>query len=472
MEETKQDIVTYKFHELIVHQNKLSLSLCDFFEITDFDPSQFFDSSFWCALNSLEDDEWFEVSDDVIEIIGYKGSGARKDNIRNNLFSFVKRCFIENIDYNFTLFRKSGISGSGGHTKNTLKMKRDSFKMLLLTANTQNSKDIYRYLIAFENNVKQYAIYQHECQMYQKENEVTRLKALTDVPTLDAYRKNALTINKQKRTVYVFTSKRYASLDLYKIGISFCPKKRKNGINTTHVLPDDEFYEVHSVECYDADLVEKYVHDSLDQYRYRKEREFFLLPLHLIKTVIDNTASLFNDCYERINDAIEKWNYSTETAVINTNDTSYQSDTKTEHAINDTNATCTDIEPMYEQHELPVLQTLETQNALTVLKNTNNTNTCTTDLYTQLQHVCRTTGLSIEYIKRASNLIDTVEKIQTYPELHNTFGIRNIERENVEFIRKLARCYGVHNTNKNQSKQELIDKIIDSYKCLSQLSVS
>ena len=36
MEETKQDTLTYKFHELIIHQNKLSLTLCDFFEITDF----------------------------------------------------------------------------------------------------------------------------------------------------------------------------------------------------------------------------------------------------------------------------------------------------------------------------------------------------------------------------------------------------------------------------------------------------
>ena len=93
-------------------------------------------------------------------------------------------------------------------------MKRDSFKMLLLTSNTQNSKDIYRYLIAFENNVKQYAIYQHECQLYQKETQLNnehqenvRLKALTDVPVLDTYRKNALTINKQKRIVYVFTCK-------------------------------------------------------------------------------------------------------------------------------------------------------------------------------------------------------------------------------------------------------------------------
>ena len=93
MAATKQDIAMYKFNDLIVNENKLSLSLCDFFEITDFNPSQFFDSSFWCALNSLEDDEWFEVSDDIIEIIGYKGTVARMDSIRSNMFSFVKKHF-------------------------------------------------------------------------------------------------------------------------------------------------------------------------------------------------------------------------------------------------------------------------------------------------------------------------------------------------------------------------------------------
>ena len=81
MEATKQAVVTYKFNELIVNQNKVSLTLCEFFEITNFNPSQFFDSSFWCALNSLEDDEWFEVTDNVIEIIGYKGTESRVDHI-------------------------------------------------------------------------------------------------------------------------------------------------------------------------------------------------------------------------------------------------------------------------------------------------------------------------------------------------------------------------------------------------------
>ena len=199
MEETKQDVVTYKFHELIVQQNKISLTLCDFFEITNFDPNQFFDSFFWCALNSLDDAEWFEVSDDVIETIGYKGTMTRMDSTRNNMFNFIKKHFIENIDYMFVHESKCAKSGSGGHNKLSLKMKRDSFKMVLMKSSTQNSDQIYRYLIAFENQVKKYAIYQHECQLYQQNTENLRLKALTDAPMLDSFRKNALTINKQKR---------------------------------------------------------------------------------------------------------------------------------------------------------------------------------------------------------------------------------------------------------------------------------
>jgi len=123
MEETKQGTVTYKFNDLIVHQNKVSLTLCDFFEITDFDPSQFFDSSFWCALNSLEDDEWFEVNDDIIEIIGYKGTVARKDNIRTNLMCFIKSHFTEHADYKLSsLDHSSNAKNKGGRSKMRLEM--------------------------------------------------------------------------------------------------------------------------------------------------------------------------------------------------------------------------------------------------------------------------------------------------------------------------------------------------------------
>ena len=42
------------------------------------------------ALNSLGDDEWFEVSDDIIERVGYKGTVARMDNILPGIFQGKK----------------------------------------------------------------------------------------------------------------------------------------------------------------------------------------------------------------------------------------------------------------------------------------------------------------------------------------------------------------------------------------------
>ena len=97
MEESKQD---YKFHDLIVVQNKLSLSMCAFLDLTDFDTNQYFSSSFWCELNALGDHEWFDVPDYIIERVGYKGTAERMDSIRSNLFSFIKRSLLRMLTTN------------------------------------------------------------------------------------------------------------------------------------------------------------------------------------------------------------------------------------------------------------------------------------------------------------------------------------------------------------------------------------
>ena len=108
-----------------MNQNQLSLSLVDFFDVLGFNPNQFFDSSFWCALNTLEDEEWFEITDDIIAKIGYKGTEGKLFAIRNNTFRVLKKHFTENIDYIFTYQVGYVKSGSGGQNKMTLKMKRD-----------------------------------------------------------------------------------------------------------------------------------------------------------------------------------------------------------------------------------------------------------------------------------------------------------------------------------------------------------
>ena len=72
-----------------------------------------------------------------------------------------------------------------------LKMKRDSFKMLLMTVNTECSKYMYRFLISFENQMKKYSHYQHECEMYKKEMETEKIKCETILSNLEEYIKNA-----------------------------------------------------------------------------------------------------------------------------------------------------------------------------------------------------------------------------------------------------------------------------------------
>ena len=319
---------------------------------------------------------------------------------------------------------------------------------MLSKVGTETSDFIHDYILDIEHGAMKYVLYQNHCELYKKDEEVTRLKALTDVPTLDAYRKNALTINKQKRTVYVFTSKRYASLDLYKIGISFFPKKRKNGINTTHVLPDDEFYEVHIVECFDADLVEKYIHDSLDQYRYRKEREFFLLPLPLIKKVVDSVASLFNDCYEQINDAIETWDNPKQTA-----------EKGTQHLLQ--------VPPLQQETaSIPIkIETPHIQQTVTHIKKERSNEM---ELIRMFNENIDNEGISEKKLRYLSTLLIITDKVKRYAELQDITSIdtRYLEQYTLPKLRRLAHCMGITQPHTVPSKEQLIQRIVSIYEAL------
>ena len=114
---------TYEFYELIVLKKLLVLSLCDFFAETGFDPNVYFSSTFWFSLNRLNDEEWFKVTDDVIEKIGFKDKG--KSNHRTNIFECLKKHFVESVDYILVLDHARTIIGRGCANKRTLKMKRD-----------------------------------------------------------------------------------------------------------------------------------------------------------------------------------------------------------------------------------------------------------------------------------------------------------------------------------------------------------
>ena len=182
---------------------------------------------------------------------------------------------------------------------------------MLMKVGTETSDLIHDYILDFEEGCVKYAV-------YQKEQEIEDLKTLTSLPILDASRQNALLPAKIERKVYVFTSKRYEKMGLYKIGASFNIKKRKGGINTTHVLDDDEFYEVYSANCYEAATTESFIHEKLDAYRYRPKREFFLAPIIVLKRLIDIVVNKFNEMFDDVVCAMDEWTTPKEVIVLST----------------------------------------------------------------------------------------------------------------------------------------------------------
>ena len=472
MEETKQDLVTYKFNELIVHQNKLSLTLCEFFEITNFDPSQFFDSSFWCALNSLEDDEWFELSDDIIEIIGFKGTEKRIDNIRSNLITFIRKHFVEYVDYEFSVLKHlSAKSGSGGHNKMTLKMKRDSFKMVLMKSNTQHSDQIYRYLIAFENHVKKYSIYQYECELYKKNQQIsknneeimkkdeeiiknneqiTQFKAQTlssqTPPPLNKYQQNRLKSDRVQRYVYIATSKNNVKNDLYKIGLTDNPKSRKIGMNSTHVRNDDIIYFVHTVKSYDADILERLIHTQLHDYKYKERldnsaNEWYMFPIEYIIQLVDYTAQNFNNANTFLQNLTNK--------------------------VNNNEVTCTDII----QHEIQLIDTTN---------NTTNTSITHASQMTQtppspknfnkcinmhgldeLENICYEHCVTVEQLHGLTTVAKALRNHTTLKYIKDREVLESVSMRN---LRKVAAELNIPNTHTIPSKSLLIDNIVSRYK--------
>lgn len=96
------DNTNYEFHQLIVGKKMLSLSLCEFFTETEFDANMYFTSTFWFTLNQLNDNDWFEVTDEVIQKIGFQGD-IKKCHPRTNLFECIKKHFNENVDYTLSI---------------------------------------------------------------------------------------------------------------------------------------------------------------------------------------------------------------------------------------------------------------------------------------------------------------------------------------------------------------------------------
>ena len=104
-------------------------------------------------------------------------------------------------------------------------------------------------------------------------------------------------IKAKKRTIeeiYIATNKRYENESIYKIGRSENSVNRVKGMNTSSI-PADDMYLCSVFQCYDSVLVERILHDLLEDYRIVKNREFFKLSLEEIKNTVGEICECFNN---------------------------------------------------------------------------------------------------------------------------------------------------------------------------------
>ncbi len=78
--------------------------------------------------------------------------------------------------------------------------------------------------------------------------------------------------------------------NLLKIGkTEVSPQERAKQLSSTGV--PTEFHVAYDVQVEDCHTAEKLIHDELEQYRYKRDREFFNIPLKQAIPIVENIAS-------------------------------------------------------------------------------------------------------------------------------------------------------------------------------------
>ena len=120
---------------------------------------------FWFELNRLKNDEWFILTDEIIDLIGYKSSASNSTHNRASLLRFIRKHYIEGTDFMVAPICVAKNTRGGAHHKMEIKMKKHAFKSMLMSVRTEVSRTVHEYLITLEEATMKYMTYQYHCQI-------------------------------------------------------------------------------------------------------------------------------------------------------------------------------------------------------------------------------------------------------------------------------------------------------------------
>ena len=200
-----------------------NLSLCEYLVSTGFDAKKFnIPLQFWFDLNSMTDDQWFVLTDELINLIGFKSSASNPSHNRCNLLAFIRKKFIEGSDFMGTAVKLRKNGRGGAHHKIEIRFKKRPFKKMLLKVGTSTSDIIHEYLLDIEEGCMRYALYQEQCKsklVIEENRRLKRLKIEEESPELDLSPFPEIPVQSYDKlsVLYVIYLKQYYAL---KFGIS------------------------------------------------------------------------------------------------------------------------------------------------------------------------------------------------------------------------------------------------------------
>ena len=145
-------------------------------------------------------------------------------------------------------------------------------------------------------------------------NKITELEVKLDQaitnPYINQIQRNRLENTEYKmEQLYIITSKEYAKHYVFKIGKSVDPFKRLLSLNTGMIKESDQLYICYAHNCLESIHVEKHIHMTLHSYRYKNNREFFVIKFHILKNIIDRCCKSNNLNLEEFIKEIEEDNH-------------------------------------------------------------------------------------------------------------------------------------------------------------------
>ncbi|AAG02915.1 MTG-like gene family protein [Betaentomopoxvirus amoorei] len=263
------------------------------------------------------------ITNDILTFIYYFPEGSQpppemfkgyKKNLIDSLNNYNIK-FIE-IDYKheYVLTNKKLKNEIKFITPNNILRKRwiilsvENFKLLIMRLNTKSAHYIREYYLFIEGLLYKYTKYINNYNNNVKNKELLKLKEENNnLQRFNMNMKNFINNVKEKNKngyIYIATSKRYASINNFKVGKTDNLSSRQSNFNSSHI-DQDEFYICFYQKVYNMSKTENLIHDLLEDFRDKKRKEIFIIHYTYLLDIINLVIKNINEPYDYINNLIK-----------------------------------------------------------------------------------------------------------------------------------------------------------------------